>query len=155
MGSHDMASGLRKAGVHAAARHLFLCLGPECCPMREGERVWDHLKRRCKDLSVPVMRTRAGCFRVCEDGPLLLIYPEGTWYSRVTIPRLERILAQHVERGIPITEWAVATNGLGRCAALSHASTAAPRDFLSDLPRDSSAASAAPAASSPSEASSS
>lgn len=122
MGSHNLASGLRKAGVPYATRHLFLCLGPDCCPMREGERVWDYLKRRCKDLAVPVMRTKAGCFRVCEDGPLLVVYPEGTWYTHVTMQRLERILQQHIVRGQPVEEWAVATNNLSRaCPSLGTA----------------------------------
>lgn len=104
--------GLAAAGIDGAERHLFLCLGPDCAPAEQGQLTWDYLKRRCKELRLPVMRTKAGCFRVCVGGPWLLIYPEGTWYGDVTPERCERILQEHVMGNKPVREWAVRTHPL-------------------------------------------
>jgi len=73
--------------------------------MAEGQATWDYLKRRCAELKLPVMRTKAGCLRVCVGGPWLLIYPEGVWYGLVTPERCERILQEHVLRGSLVAEW--------------------------------------------------
>ena len=102
------------AAVHLAQseRHLFLCLGPDCAPLSEGQATWDYLKRRCSELNLPVMRTKAGCLRVCTLGPWLLIYPEGVWYGSVTPERCERILQEHIIAGKPIDEWIARTHPL-------------------------------------------
>jgi (2Fe-2S) ferredoxin len=110
---NSVREGLAAAGIERAARHLFLCLGPDCAPMEEGQVTWDYLKRRCAELHLPVMRTKAGCFRVCVGGPWLVIYPEGAWYGAVTPERCERILQEHVIRGKPVAEWAERTQPLG------------------------------------------
>lgn len=67
---------------------------------------WEFLKRRLTELQLPVLRTKAGCFRVCCGGPWLLIYPDGVWYGGVTPERCERIVTEHVRDGRPVVEWA-------------------------------------------------
>ena len=104
--------GFATTGIERATRHLFLCLGPDCAPAEEGQAMWDFLKRRCAELKLPVMRTKAGCFRVCVGGPWLLVYPEGTWYGGLTPERCERVLQEHVIAGKPVAEWAVRTHPL-------------------------------------------
>lgn len=106
---------LEKAGISGATRHLFLCPGPDCARMRDGEHTWDYIKHRIKQLDLKLMRTKAACFRICKEGPLLLIYPDGTWYSRVTPERFERILQEHLIGGNPVQEYLVAQNSL--CAS--------------------------------------
>lgn len=108
-----IAAGLKKAGVAKAQKHLFVCIGPDCCKSREGEVLWDFMKDRLKFAGVPVMRTKAGCFRICSGGPWLVVYPEGTWYGGVTPLRFERILRQHILGGEPVQEWVTAQNCLG------------------------------------------
>lgn len=108
----DVEKGLRKAGVTNARYHLFLCRGPDCCSPREGEETWDHIKAAIKEHDLPVMRTKADCFRVCADGPWLVVYPDGVWYSQVTPERFDRIRREHLESGVPVAEWVRATQPL-------------------------------------------
>ena len=114
--SDPLSAGLAKAGVATAQRHLFLCIGPDCCESREGERLWETVKQRVKETGLSAMRTKAGCFRICTGGPWLVVYPEGMWYGALTPERFERILDQHLLGGEPVREWLVAENAL-RCPA--------------------------------------
>jgi (2Fe-2S) ferredoxin len=111
--SDSIQCGLEKAGVATAQRHLFVCIGPDCCAASEGERLWDFIKMRVKETRLPAMRTKAGCFRICAGGPWLVVYPEGLWYGAVTPARFERILQQHLIGGEPVREWITAANRLG------------------------------------------
>jgi (2Fe-2S) ferredoxin len=106
-------AGLKKAGVAAAERHIFLCLGPDCCDPSDGEHVWEYIKQRVRETSLRAMRTKAACFRICSGGPWLVAYPEGTWYGAMTRERFERILQEHLLGGTPVAEWLVARNDLG------------------------------------------
>jgi (2Fe-2S) ferredoxin len=108
----DLEKGLRKAGVKGARKHLFVCLGPDCCETRDGEKLWEFIKKRVKETDVKIMRTKASCFRICTDGPWLVIYPDGIWYNRVTPRRFERILQEHIISGVPIKEWIAIQNNL-------------------------------------------
>jgi len=110
-------AGLEKAGVARAERHLFLCIGPDCCASSEGERIWEFVKQRVRETGLRAMRTKAACFRICAGGPWLVIYPDGTWYGAITPERFERILHEHLLGGRPVEEWLVARNDLGHCGA--------------------------------------
>ncbi len=112
MSRAEIEKGLEKAGVRRAQRHLFLCLGPDCCSPSEGEETWTYMKRRVKDHGLRVMRTKTQCFRICTGGPWLVVYPDGIWYGAVTPERFERILQEHLVGGVPIEEWIVVRNPL-------------------------------------------
>ena len=105
--------GLEKAGVSRAERHLFLCIGPDCCVTEDGERVWELVKKRVRETSLQAMRTKAACLRICTGGPWLVVYPEGLWYGAITPERFERILQEHLLGGAPVREWLVARNDFG------------------------------------------
>lgn len=97
-------------GQPNARHHLFLCVGPDCCSTAEGMSTWSHIKDAVLEHHLPVMRTKADCFRLCRDGPWLVVYPEGVWYSNVTPERFDRIRREHLEGGHPVTEWVKAVN---------------------------------------------
>ena len=108
-----LEQALSKAKVPTAKRHLFLCLGPDCCEPREGEKTWDYIKQRTKELDLDVMRTKAPLLPTCASPARgWSIYPDGIWYSKVTPKRFERILQEHLLGGKPVDEWIAVRNPL-------------------------------------------
>jgi (2Fe-2S) ferredoxin len=94
--------------ISRATRHIFLCAGPDCCDSAAGERLWDLLKAETRKLSVPVLRTKAACLRICRAGPWLVVYPDGIWYDRIDALKLCHILKEHIEQGRPVRDWIAA-----------------------------------------------
>ena len=99
------------------SHHLLLCATPSkalCCPDPElGAASWAQLKQLVRELGLEdpsrpggiVLRSKADCLRICEQGPVLLIWPDGIVYGGVIPERIEPILRQHVIAGQPITAW--------------------------------------------------
>ncbi len=111
--NEQIAAGIAKAGIRGARKHLLLCIGPDCCKSREGEILWETVKKRLKETGLPVMRTKAACFRICAGGPWMVVYPDGIWYGNLTPDRFERILQEHLIGVQPVREWVVEKNSLG------------------------------------------
>jgi (2Fe-2S) ferredoxin len=106
------AKSFDEIGLPAARHHLFLCVGPDCCAPEQGLATWEHMKASLPAHGVPALRTKAACLRRCTDGPWLLVYPDGIWYSSVTPERFERIRTEHLEGGVPVAEWVRAVQPL-------------------------------------------
>jgi len=124
--------------IPVAQRHMLLCAdqtNPKCASRELTNELWRHLKTRLKEADVTtappkwqgdmdkdpneaspgngsVLRSKVDCLRICEQGAIAVVYPEGTWYAGLDIEKLDKVIDQHLIGGKPVNELTFAIGDL-------------------------------------------
>jgi len=88
--------------------HVFFCCnqreaGARCCNDHGAQELRDYAKQKVKDLKLSgtgkVRINQAGCLDRCDEGPVLVVYPEEVWYTYVDREDIDEIVSEHLQHG--------------------------------------------------------
>ena len=90
------------------SHHVFFCCnqrqnGDRCCNDNGASEVRDYAKKKVKELGLSgegkVRVNMAGCLDRCDEGPVLVVYPNETWYTYVDKEDIDEIVTEHLQNG--------------------------------------------------------
>ena len=117
MDFEEVRAEATRRGVGSYERHIFICIGPDCCTPEEGDASWQRLKKRVAQINGDpdrgrVYRTKVGCLRICHQGPTAVVYPEGTWYACMTPENVDRVVDEDLVGGRRVEDLVIGENPL-------------------------------------------
>jgi (2Fe-2S) ferredoxin len=90
-------------------KHVFFCTnqredGGDCCNNHGAQKARDYVKNKIKELGLSNRQNKirinsAGCMDRCDEGPVIVVYPEGTWYTYRNEKDLNEIITEHLQHG--------------------------------------------------------
>ena len=85
--------------------HVMVCGGTNCSSSASGEIIREFERQIAeKGLEKEIKVVRTGCFGMCEAGPVVIVYPEGAFYARMTVENVTRIVDEHLVKGRVVKE---------------------------------------------------
>lgn len=88
--------------------HVFFCCnqrepGEACCANHHADALRDYAKGKVKGLGLAgkgkVRINKAGCLDRCDEGPVIVVYPEEVWYTYVDQSDIDEIVEEHLKNG--------------------------------------------------------
>ena len=106
----DMSDDMKDEQQSFYQHHVFFCMNErdgkdarQSCGKCGAEKAQKHAKKRIKELGLSgqgkVRINQSGCLDRCEEGPVLVVYPEGTWYTYVDTSDIDDIIDTHLVGG--------------------------------------------------------
>jgi len=98
---------MNKPKINSYKRHAMMCVGKSC---GENMPLLKSLKAKVTAAGLDagkmaVRVNRAGCLGVCEQGPIMVVHPEGVWYYGLTEEKLDRIVDEHFKQDKPVLDF--------------------------------------------------
>ena len=127
MDKKKLQENAAKLGIGKYSRHVLLCTGPTCCTEKEGLEAWEELKKQIKEHGLTsgdnaCYRTKVGCLRLCESGPIATVYPGGIWYANMSKSNIGTFVKNHLVDGVPMEDLVITKNPLPKDQASSNES---------------------------------